>query len=80
MRQWIDPQIRKSSDRQIRRSADRQISNTINSLEATNDHMNEAISRRNSFQASVSILSNHVAYKMLHFDAALTRDFRTALK
>jgi hypothetical protein len=28
----------------------------------------------------VSILSNHVAYKMLHFDAALTRDFRTALK
>jgi hypothetical protein len=51
-----------------------------NSIEATHGHLNEAISRRTPFWASLGILYNAIADKTLHFDLALAHDFRGAPK
>jgi hypothetical protein len=53
---------------------------TTNSLEATHRHLNETISRRNSFWHSLAILTDSIAEKTLNFELALVHDFRTSLK
>jgi hypothetical protein len=59
---------------------DTRMPSTTNSLEATHGHLNEAISRRNTFWASMAVLSDAIADKTVHFKTALTHDFRAALK
>jgi hypothetical protein len=56
------------------------IPSTTNSLEATHGHLNETITRRNSFWQSLTILFDSIADKTLHFDLALAHDFRASMK
>jgi hypothetical protein len=56
------------------------IPSTTNSLEATHGHLNEVISRRNPFWASLALLFEAIADKTIHFETAAVHDFRTSLK
>jgi hypothetical protein len=53
---------------------------TTDSLEATHWYLNEAISRRNPFWASLALLFQAIADKTIHFEKAIVHDFRTSLK
>jgi hypothetical protein len=58
----------------------RAMPSTTNSLEATHGHLNEAISPRNRFWASLALLFEAIADKTIHFETATVHDFRTSLK
>jgi hypothetical protein len=49
-------------------------------LPATLGHLNEAISRRNRFWASMGILYSAIADETQHFDVTLLHNFRSVLK
>jgi hypothetical protein len=53
---------------------------TTNSLEATHGHLNEEISRRNPFWASLAILHGAIMDKTLNVHEALVHDFQASLK
>jgi hypothetical protein len=53
---------------------------TTDSLEATHGHLNEAISRRTPFWASLALLFEAMADKTIHFETVSVHDFRSSLK
>jgi hypothetical protein len=53
---------------------------TTQSFEATHRHLNDAISRRNPFCASLALLFEAIADKTIDFETAAVHDFRASLK
>jgi hypothetical protein len=56
------------------------MSSTTNTLEATDGHFNNIVTRRNSLWRSLTILVDFITNKTTGFDTALARDFRDLLK